>query len=141
MKTSKHTPLYDLHQQLAAKMTEFAGYQMPLQYKDGIIREHLHCRTHAGFFDISHMGQLWLTGQNIALELEKLTPSNISALNIGQQQYTILTNKNGGVVDDIIITRFDDGFLLVINAACKDKDLTHLKAYLSADCLIEPLNE
>ncbi len=138
---SKRTTLYDLHLQLGAKMVEFAGYQMPVQYKDGIIKEHLHCRSQAGFFDVSHMGQFWLTGDKVAMELERLTPSAISDLVNGQQQYTVLMNAAGGVIDDVIVSRFDDGFLMVVNAACKDKDLAHLEKHSGSEIRLEVLSD
>ncbi len=141
MAIAKQTALYELHLKLKAKMTLFAGYQMPLQYQNGIISEHVHCRSKVGFFDISHMLQLWLTGNNAAASLEKLSPSAISKLKIGQQLYTVLTNSLGGIIDDIVVTRFEDGFLLVVNAACRDKDLIQLKTLLNPECKISVLNE
>ena len=130
----KQTPLYNLHLKLGAKMVPFAGYQMPLHYDKGIIHEHLHCRSHAGFFDISHMGQCLILGDGAAIELERLTPSDISGLKSGSQKYTVLTNSDGGIVDDIIITRIESGLMIIVNAACKDKDFEHLKRYLSERC-------
>ena len=130
----KQTPLYDLHLELGAKMVPFAGYQMPLQYSKGIIHEHLHCRSHAGFFDISHMGQCLILGDGAASELEQLTPSDITGLKSGAQKYTVLTNNDGGIIDDIIITRIDSGLMIIVNAACKDKDFTYLKSHLSGHC-------
>jgi len=130
----KQTPLYDLHLELGAKMVPFAGYQMPLQYSKGIIHEHLHCRSHAGFFDISHMGQCLILGDGAASELEQLTPSDITGLQPGAQKYTVLTNNDGGIIDDIIITRIDSGLTIIVNAACKDKDFTYLKSHLSGHC-------
>jgi aminomethyltransferase len=135
------TPLYKLHLKLAAKMVPFAGYEMPLQYATGIIQEHKHCREQAGFFDISHMGQCFITGQSVAEALEKLTPSNITGLKTGQQRYTVLTNDNGGIIDDIIITRTESGFLVVVNAACKEKDFAHLKRHLPEHCHCEMLQD
>ena len=120
-------------------MVPFAGYEMPVQYPSGIIEEHLHCRQHAGFFDISHMGQFVITGLSIAQELEKLSPGNITRLAIGQQRYSVLTNDNGGIIDDIIVTRRESDFLVVVNAACKDKDYAHLKHHLPGHCRIEIL--
>ena len=139
MSKLKKTPLYRLHTDLGAKMVAFAGYEMPVQYPTGIIREHKHCREHAGFFDISHMGQCLITGPSAAEELEELTPSNIVGLKIGQQRYTVLTNAKGGIIDDIIITRTEDGFLIVVNAACKEKDFSHLKQSLSNQCQLKIL--
>jgi len=130
----KQTPLYNLHLKLGAKMVPFAGYQMPLQYSKGIIHEHLHCRSHAGFFDISHMGQCLILADDAANELERLTPSDITGLKSGAQKYTVLTNSDGGIIDDIIITRTDSGLMIIVNAACKDKDFTYLKSQLSERC-------
>lgn len=130
----KQTPLYDFHLKLGAKMVPFAGYHMPLQYSRGIIHEHLHCRSQAGFFDISHMGQCMVSGNAAAAELERLTPSDITGLKNGAQKYTVLTNSDGGIIDDIIITRIDTGLMIIVNAACKDKDFTYLKSHLSGRC-------
>ena len=135
----KQTPLYDLHLQLGAKMTAFAGYQMPVQYKNGIIHEHLHCRSRAGFFDISHMGQCQVLGDMAAAELEKLTPGGIVDLPVGAQKYTVLTNAEGGVIDDIIVTRIYAGLAIIVNAGCKDKDFAYLCAQLSGNCRFEEL--
>lgn len=135
----KQTPLYNLHLELGAKIVLFAGYQMPLQYSKGIIHEHLHCRSHAGFFDISHMGQCLILGDSAAGELERLTPGNIAGLKLGEQKYTVLTNDAGGIIDDIIITRIDSGLMIIVNAACKDKDFAYLKNQLSTRCYIKEL--
>ncbi|WP_324615366.1 glycine cleavage system aminomethyltransferase GcvT [Methylomonas albis] len=139
--SSKQTPLYDLHRQLAAKMTTFAGYQMPVQYKNGIIHEHLHCRSQAGFFDISHMGQCRVIGEGAAEALEKLTPGGIVDLKLGAQKYTVLTHAEGGVIDDIIVTRIASGLAIIVNAGCKDKDFAYLRSRLPADCGFEELSE
>lgn len=139
--TLTKTPLYKLHLELDAKMVPFAGYEMPVQYPSGIIEEHLHCRQYAGFFDISHMGQFLITGQSVAQALEKLSPGNISGLAIGQQRYAVLTNAEGGIIDDIIITRRASDFLIVVNAACKDKDFALLKHHLPDHCKIEILQD
>ncbi|MDD5579341.1 MAG: glycine cleavage system aminomethyltransferase GcvT [Methylobacter sp.] len=130
----KQTPLFNLHLELGAKMVPFAGYQMPVQYTQGIIHEHLHCRSHAGFFDISHMGQCLIQGDSAAGELEQLTPSDITGLKPGEQKYTVLTHSNGGIIDDIIVTRTTSGVMIIVNAACKDKDFEHLKSHLSGRC-------
>jgi aminomethyltransferase len=134
------TPLYNLHIGLNARMISFAGYQMPVQYPPGIIKETLHCRTQAGLFDVSHMGQFELSLDS-ALELEKVCPSNISSLAMGQQRYTVLTNDQGGIIDDIIITRLPTRFLLTVNASCKHNDLSHLTLKLSAQCHLKHLTE
>ncbi|MFI3197604.1 MAG: glycine cleavage system aminomethyltransferase GcvT [Methylococcaceae bacterium] len=135
----KKTPLYPLHLKLGAKMVPFAGYEMPVHYSQGIIHEHLHCRSHAGFFDISHMGQCLILGDNAANELEHLTPSDITGLKVGAQKYTLLTNSEGGIIDDIIITRLDSGLMIVVNAACKDKDFRYLESHLSGRCTFKEL--
>ncbi|MFZ2311992.1 MAG: glycine cleavage system aminomethyltransferase GcvT [Methylobacter sp.] len=135
----KQTPLYNLHLELGAKMVCFAGYQMPVQYGNGILHEHLHCRSHAGFFDISHMGQCLILGDSAASELERLTPSDITGLKPGKQKYTVLTNNDGGIIDDIIITRIDSGLMVIVNAACKDKDFSHFKRHLSDRCSVKEL--
>ncbi|MEC4747649.1 glycine cleavage system aminomethyltransferase GcvT [Methylomicrobium sp. Wu6] len=126
----KTLPLNLLHLELGAKMAPFAGYAMPLHYGAGIIREHLHCRNHAGFFDISHMGQFSVDGDDAAGALERLTPSDISGLRPGFQKYTVLTLDNGGVLDDIIASRTASGLFLIVNAACKDKDFAYLRQHL-----------
>ena len=135
----KQTPLYPLHLKLGAKMVAFAGYEMPVHYSQGIIHEHLHCRSHAGFFDISHMGQCMVLGDTAASELEYLTPSDISGLKMGAQKYTVLTNNEGGIIDDIIITRIDSGLMIIVNAACKDKDFKYLESRLSGRCTFKEL--
>lgn len=141
MTTLQQTPLYDLHLELGAKMTAFAGYQMPVQYGQGIIHEHLHCRSQTGFFDISHMGQCQIVGDQAAAELEKLTPGGIVDLAVGAQKYTLLTNDAGGVIDDIIVTRLEAGVGIIVNAACKDKDFAYLQSRLSANCQFVELAE
>ncbi|MEQ1546782.1 glycine cleavage system aminomethyltransferase GcvT [Methyloglobulus sp.] len=130
----KQTLLYQLHLELGAKMVAFGGYHMPIYYPGGIIHEHLHCRSKAGFFDISHMGQCLISGDEAANELERLTPSDIIGLKRGQQKYTVLTNEEGGIIDDIIITRTHFGLMVVVNASCKDKDFHYLASQLSNRC-------
>lgn len=139
--TTKQTPLYNLHRQLGAKMTTFAGYQMPVHYKGGIIHEHLQCRSQVGFFDISHMGQCRIVGKHAASALEKLTPGGIVDLKPGLQKYTVLTNAAGGVIDDIIVTRMEMGVSIIVNAGCKDKDFAYLRSQLPADCVFEASND
>ncbi|NOT10720.1 MAG: glycine cleavage system aminomethyltransferase GcvT [Methylococcaceae bacterium] len=136
----RKTPLYQLHLELCGKITEFAGYLLPVHYLPGIIHEHLHCRRHAGFFDISHMGQLLIVGDEAFNAFEPLTPSDISGLSIGQQKYTVLTNDQGGVIDDIILTRTANGLNIIVNAACKTKDLEYLQSQLSDRCEVVELS-
>ncbi len=135
----KQTPLHNLHLELGAKMVPFAGYQMPLHYSNGTLHEHLHCRSHAGFFDISHMGQCLILGEDAVFELGQLIPGDIAVLKPGQQKYTVLTNNDGGIMDDIIITRIESGVMLVVNAACKDKVFKYLYSHLSGRCCFNEL--
>lgn len=131
------TPLYNLHLELGAKMTEFAGYALPVQYTKGIIQEHLQCRSQAGFFDISHMGQCRILGDGAVAALENLTPGGLLDLTVGAQKYSLLTNADGGIIDDIIVTRIDSGLSLIVNAGCKAKDFAYLKQQLPHDCQFE----
>ncbi|MGZ5057016.1 MAG: glycine cleavage system aminomethyltransferase GcvT [Methylobacter sp.] len=135
----KQTPLYNLHLELGAKMVPFAGYLMPVQYGKGTLHEHLHCRSHAGFFDISHMGQCLILGDDAVDELEQLVPGDIAGLKSGEQKYTVLTNNDGGIMDDIVITRIDTGLMIIVNAACKDKDFKYLYNHLSGRCCFNEL--
>jgi len=133
MSDLKRTPLYELHLALNAKMVSFASYQMPIQYPLGIIKEHIHCRAQAGFFDISHMGQCIVQGNHVAAQLDKLVPSDVLSLAQGEQRYTVLTNPTGGIIDDLIIGRLENSFMLVFNAACKDKVIQYLQSQLQGD--------
>jgi aminomethyltransferase len=120
------TPLDALHRELGAKMVPFAGYDMPVQYPTGIIKEHLHTRQAAGLFDVSHMGQVVIEGEGSAALLESLVPVDIEDLGVNNQTYALFTNDQGGVLDDLIITRWAaDRFFLVVNAACKGQDIAH----------------
>jgi aminomethyltransferase len=134
--TLLHTPLDALHRELGAKMVPFAGYDMPVQYPSGIIKEHLHTRTAAGLFDVSHMGQVVVEGAGSVAMLESLVPVDIEALGIHRQTYALFTNEQGGVLDDLIITRWEQQrFFLVVNAGCKTQDIAHLRAHLSGQTL------
>ena len=127
----KKTPLYNLHIQHGAKMVEFAGYQMPIQYKSGIIQEHKFTRENAGIFDVSHMGQLFITGSDqLTDDLEKIFPVNLKNLKINQSKYSFLMNEQGGIYDDLIITKLKDGYLIILNAACKKQDFEIIKKKL-----------
>ena len=127
------TACYNMHCAAGGKMVEFAGYQMPVQYSDGIMAEHLHTRTQAGLFDVSHMGQVLVSGANSVAELEKIIPVDIGALATNQQSYAVFTNDDGGILDDLIVTRLsEDTFFLVVNAACKEQDIAHLTKHLSS---------
>lgn len=141
MQNIEQTALYALHKDLKAKITSFAGYAMPLHYPTGIIKEHLHTRRKAGLFDISHMGQIHLTGEQSASKLEQLVPSHIQNLKTGQQRYTVLTNKTGGIIDDLIIANTGSYLLLIVNAARKTTVLHHLKKHLPKHCQVTLQNE
>ncbi len=124
----KRTPLYEEHLRLGAKMVEFAGWEMPVQYA-GVIAEHVAVREAVGLFDVSHMGEIWVTGPDALMALEQLTCNRVSALYDGKAQYSALLNHRGGVVDDIIVYRFSsERFLLCVNASNADKDFEWLKA-------------
>ena len=132
----KKTPLFALHQELKGKMVSFAGYTMPVQYPLGIMKEHQFTRKSCGLFDISHMGQAFLTGlgdEDIGNIFEQLVPGNISGLQPGRLRYTLLLNNEGGIRDDLMATRFEGAentLYLVVNAACKDADFAHIKTSL-----------
>ena len=136
--TLRHTPLYGLHVARGARMVGFAGYEMPVQYPAGIIAEHLHTRARAGLFDVSHMGQIRLRGAGAARALEALVPGDLQALAPQRMRYTLLLNDTGGILDDLMVTRVEDGLMLVVNAACKDADVAHLQARLDRAVTIEP---
>ncbi len=144
-KPLKKTPLYDLHLKHNARMVPFAGFDMPVQYTMGVKKEHLHTRTQAGLFDVSHMGQIRLTGPSAAADLEKLVPVDIIDLPAGKQRYALFTNEEGGILDDLMVTRFpsdnDDHLYIVVNAACKEQDIAHLKAHLGDSTTMELLDD
>ena len=125
------TALYDLHKSLGAKFVPFAGYEMPIQYRDGIVKEHISTRTHAGFFDVSHMGQFFLEGDETLEEaLEKIIPSDLKSLKLNHSKYSFLLNDNGGIIDDLIVTKTNKGFCIILNAACKENDIKHISKFL-----------
>ena len=133
------TPLHDLHLALGAKMVAFAGYDMPVSYPRGIIAEHRQCRDSAVLFDVSHMGQLRLTGADAAAAIESLVPMDIVDLAVGKQRYAFFTNEQGGILDDLMIARRDGDFFVVVNASCKAADIAHLHAHIGSRCGIETL--
>jgi aminomethyltransferase len=135
------TPLYDLHVELGGKMVPFAGYDMPVQYPMGVLAEHNHTRTKAGLFDVSHMGQVRLSGANVVAALEALVPGDIAALAVGKVRYTMFTDDQGGILDDLMVTNAGDHLFMVVNAACKTEDLAHLRAHLGAGVVIEELTD
>lgn len=140
-----HTPLYDLHRDLGARMVGFAGYAMPVQYPSGIIREHLHTRAQAGLFDVSHMGQAILAAPHVTSRLERLVPGDIATLASGQMRYTQFLDSEGHILDDLMVTRLEeqDGrerLFLVVNASRKAADFAHLAAKLP-DCTLAVLED
>ena len=140
----RQTPLHRLHVELGARMVPFAGYEMPVQFKQGILHEHLHTRSAAGLFDVSHMGQLILrprsgSVRDVALDLEGLVPADILGLAEGRQRYALFTNPAGGILDDLMVTNRGDHLFLVVNAACKEADEAHLRAHLK-DSVVEPVD-
>jgi aminomethyltransferase len=122
-------------------MVPFAGYHMPVQYPAGIIEEHKHTRTHAGLFDVSHMGQIRLRGSEAAVALESLVPVDVVDLEPNRQRYALFTNDAGGILDDLMISNAGDSLFVVVNAACKQQDETHLRKHLPASCEIEVLTD
>lgn len=135
------TPLWRLHQSMGGRMVPFAGYDMPVQYDGmGVLQEHLHTRAKAGLFDVSHMGQAVLSGD--ADSLEKIVPGDIRGLKPGDMRYTLLLNDKGGIVDDLIVTRWDANTLfLVVNAACKEKDFDYIRAQLGPAVTLTELDD
>ncbi len=141
----RQTPLYDLHRALGARMVGFAGYEMPVQYPMGVLKEHLHTRAAAGLFDVSHMGQIVLRAKRgdadeAARALERLVPMDVVGLAVGRQRYAFFTNEAGGILDDLMIARFPDSLLLICNATRKTADEAHLRDALSDCCEIEALD-
>lgn len=142
-----HTPLYDLHVEAGGKMTAFAGYALPVQFPAGIITEHTHVRTAAGLFDVSHMGQAWLrAGDGVSAALETLVPGEIARLKPGRMRYTQLLNDDGGIIDDLMVTKFEDDsgaelLFLVVNGARKSVDFAHITQKLSGRAELNVLSE
>ena len=127
----KKTPLTALNIELGGKMVGFAGYEMPVQFAPGVMKEHLHTREKAGLFDVSHMGQVLLRPksgkvEDAALALERLVPVDILGLKPGRQRYALFTDAKGGILDDLMVANRGDHLFVVVNAACKDADLQHL---------------
>ena len=126
------TALYNLHKSLGAKFVPFAGYEMPIQYKDGIVKEHISTRSYAGFFDVSHMGQFFLEGDDTLIEaLEKIIPADLKSLTLNHSKYSFLLNDSGGIIDDLIITKTQEGFCIILNAACKENYVKEISKFLN----------
>ena len=146
MTTLKRTRLYDYHIANGAKMVPFAGYEMPVQYNLGVMKEHLHTRVAAGLFDVSHMGQILLYPKSgviadAALAIETLVPVNILSLENGRQRYGMFTNDDGGILDDLMIANRGDHLYIVVNASCKGNDFQHLKNNLGNEFQIDMVED
>jgi len=135
------TALYDLHVELGGKMVPFAGYDMPVQYPAGVLAEHNHTRAQAGLFDVSHMGQIRLSGPDLVASLERLVPGDVTALPVGKVRYTMFTNASGGILDDLMVSQAGDHLFMVVNASMKADDIALLKAGLGSNIKIEPLED
>ena len=134
------TPLNALHLELGARMVPFAGYSMPVQYPAGLMAEHRHTRTAAGLFDVSHMGQLRLTGADAAAAFETLIPVDVIGLAVGKQRYGLLLNDEGGILDDLMFFKeSDDSLFVIVNGACKVADIAHITARIGRRCTVQPL--
>lgn len=140
----KHTALFDLHVELGARMVPFAGYAMPVQYPLGVMKEHQHTREAAGLFDVSHMGQVILSGPSwgvVARAFETLVPMDVLGLEDGRQRYGFFTNDAGGIEDDLMFARRGEDLFVVVNAACKEADITRMKAALEPEVTVTPLTD
>jgi aminomethyltransferase len=138
--TLKTTPLNAAHIAAGGRMVPFAGYSMPVQYRDGVLKEHLWTRESAGLFDVSHMGQARLRGVSPLSAFEEITPGDFIGLKPGKQRYSVLLNKQGGIIDDLMAARpDDDGLFVVVNGACKDNDFKIIDAELGGQVTIERL--
>lgn len=138
------TPLHGLHLELGAKMIAFAGYDMPVQYRAGVMQEHLHTRAAVGLFDVSHMGQVRLSGPSwemVAGAFETLVPMDVRGLADGRQRYGFFTNDAGGIEDDLMFARAGDDLMVVVNAACKAADIAHMRASLPGKISVEELSD
>jgi aminomethyltransferase len=136
----KALPLDAWHRANGARMVAFAGYHMPIQY-EGIIAEHLWAREHAGLFDVSHMGQLLLSGDRLDAAVEAVLPIDLSTLTLGMQRYSLLLNADGGVLDDLMVSRWPDSLYLVVNGATKWDDIGHLREHLPDEVTLNHLED
>jgi len=138
--TLRKLPLDAWHRANGARMVPFAGYEMPIQYK-GILAEHEWTRSHAGLFDVSHMGQLFVHGDGAEVALEALLPADLGALELGALRYSLLLAEDGGILDDLIVSRHQQGFCLVVNGATKHSDIAHMRERLPADVTLDHFEE
>ena len=133
------TPLHDLHVSLGARMVPFAGYSMPVQYPVGLMAEHLHTRSCAGLFDVSHMGQLRLVGPDAAAAFESLMPVDVIDLPVGKQRYGLLLNDEGGIIDDLMFFKREHDIFVIVNGACKVGDIAHIQQKIGQRCQVIPM--
>lgn len=138
---ARTTPLHALHRDLGARMVLFAGYHMPVQYPQGLVAEHLHTRTHASLFDVSHMGQIRVRGAQAASALERLLPADIEGLGLNRQRYALLLAEDGGILDDLMVVRRAEDYLLIVNASRKQADLEWIQRHIGAVCDVQALPE
>src|SRR3954447_1804328 len=136
----RRTPLHALHLELGGKMVPFAGYEMPVQYPAGILKEHLHTRASAGLFDVSHMGQAFLSGDDPVRALERVTPADVARLKEGMQRYGLLLNPDGGIRDDFMFSRLtgERDLYVVVNAGTKEGDFAYITEKLNGAATLTP---
>ncbi|HYF43961.1 MAG TPA: glycine cleavage system aminomethyltransferase GcvT [Ramlibacter sp.] len=135
------TPLHALHVELGARMVPFAGYSMPVQYPAGLMAEHHHTRSSAGLFDVSHMGQLRLEGQDAAAAFESLMPVDVVGLGVNKQRYGLLLTDEGTIIDDLMFVNRGDHLFVIVNGACKAGDIAHMQARIGGRCKVVPMPE
>ncbi len=135
------TPLHELHLELGARMVAFAGYAMPVQYPQGLMAEHLHTRSAAGLFDVSHMGQLRLVGPDAGVALESLIPMDVLSLDLGKQRYGLLLNEAGGIIDDLMFVNRGEDIFIIVNGACKQGDIAHIQEKIGQRCEVIAMPE
>ncbi len=136
-----NTPLNALHLELGARMVPFAGYSMPVQYPMGLMAEHIHTRSEAGLFDVSHMGQLRLVGTDAASAFESLMPVDVIDLPVGKQRYGLLLTDEGNIIDDLMFVNRGADIFVIVNGACKVNDIAHIQARIGAKCQVIPMPE
>ena len=136
-----NTPLNALHLELGARMVPFAGYSMPVQYPMGLMAEHIHTRSEAGLFDVSHMGQLRLVGTDAAAAFESLMPVDVIDLPVGKQRYGLLLTDEGNIIDDLMFVNRGADIFVIVNGACKVNDIAHIQGRIGAKCQVIPMPE
>ena len=136
-----NTPLNALHLELGARMVPFAGYSMPVQYPMGLMAEHIHTRSEAGLFDVSHMGQLRLVGTDAASAFESLMPVDVIDLPVGKQRYGLLLTDEGNIIDDLMFVNRGTDIFVIVNGACKVNDIAHIQGRIGAKCQVIPMPE